>query len=71
MSEHAAPVIKPADDPAFKLPASLAALQKPLLFGGIAALLGGMVLGMIVCYRTPEMPRFGMSAYLDRVPVRA
>ncbi|MEL6109998.1 MAG: hypothetical protein AAFU85_28635 [Planctomycetota bacterium] len=64
MSEHAAPVIKPADDPAFKLPASLAVLQRPLLLGGIAALLGGLVIGMIVSYRTPEMPRFGMSAYL-------
>lgn len=64
MSEHAAPDIKPADHPAFQLPASLSALQTPLLFGGIVALLGGLLIGMFVSYMQPDMPRFGMSAYL-------
>ncbi|MCA9138856.1 MAG: quinol:cytochrome C oxidoreductase [Planctomycetales bacterium] len=63
MSEHAAPAVKPADDPAFQLPASLAGLQLPMLGGGLAMLLIGMGLANAVPAEY-EMPRFGMSAYL-------
>ena len=62
MSEHAAPVVKPADDPAFSLPASLSSLQLPLLGGGLVVLLAGMVLSFRVTDET--MPRFGFSTYL-------
>ena len=62
MSEHAAPAVKPADDPAFQLPASLRSLQMPLLGGGLIALLAGM--GMAFAVSDADMPRFGMSAYL-------
>ncbi|PAY20358.1 hypothetical protein CKO51_06845 [Rhodopirellula sp. SM50] len=62
MSEHAAPAVKPADDPAFQLPASLRGLQMPLLGGGLIALLVGM--GMAFAVSDADMPRFGMSAYL-------
>ncbi|QEG01868.1 hypothetical protein Mal15_59490 [Stieleria maiorica] len=62
MSEHAAPAVKPADDPAFQLPASLRSLQMPLLGGGLVALLIGM--GLAFSVSDADMPRFGMSAYL-------
>ncbi|MCO8123171.1 hypothetical protein NHH03_15590 [Stieleria sp. TO1_6] len=62
MSEHALPTVKPADDPAFQLPHSLAGLQLPLLGGGIIALLIGVVLAFMVS--DDPMPRFGFSAYL-------
>ncbi len=58
MSHHA-PTIKPADDPAFKLPASLNALSIPLCVGGIGALVIGWMLGWFAVDAT-----FGMSAYL-------
>jgi hypothetical protein len=58
MSEHGKPTVKPADDPAFQLPSSLAALWMPLSVGGLIALLVGWGIG----YRVD--PRFGMSAYL-------
>jgi hypothetical protein len=59
MSEHGTPAIKPADDPAFKLPESLAALRTPLCGGGLAALLVGWGLGYFVVGS-----KFGMAAYL-------
>ena len=62
MSEHAAPAIKPADDPAFQLPSFLSGLQLPLLGGGIAALLVGTGLAFSAVDKT--MPRFAMSTYL-------
>ena len=58
MSEHSAPAIKPADDPAFQLPASLASLRIPLLGGGLLAMVIGFGLGF------KESQTFGMSAYL-------
>jgi hypothetical protein len=58
MSDHS-PKIKPADDPAFKLPESLGALSIPLCVGGIAALVIGWMLGWFAVDA-----RFGMSAYL-------
>jgi len=62
MSEHAAPVVKPADDPAFQLPSSLAGLQLPLLLGGLGLLIVG--LGIAFSVGGEEMPRFGFSVYL-------
>ncbi len=62
MSEHAAPAVKPADDPAFQLPASLRSLQMPLLGGGLLALWAGM--GMAFAVSDAALPRVGMSAYL-------
>jgi hypothetical protein len=62
MSEHAAPVVKPADDPGFKLPTSLAGLQMPLLIGGLLALIAGTALAFSA--GGEDMPRFGFSAYL-------
>jgi hypothetical protein len=62
MSEHAAPVVKPADDPAYQLPASLNSLRLPLLGGGLIALLAGIGLGFAAS--SEAMPRFGFSAYL-------
>ncbi|MFK8113841.1 MAG: hypothetical protein AB8B91_16690, partial [Rubripirellula sp.] len=59
MSEHSAPAVKPADDPAFKLPASLAALQLPLCAGGLVALVVGWVIA-----RSTVGTKFAMSAYL-------
>ena len=59
MSEHGAPAIKPADDPAFQLPNSLAALRLPLCGVGIAALL----IGFGLAYLSVDA-EFGMSAYL-------
>ena len=64
MSEHAAPALKPADDPTFKLPASLSGLQMPLLGGGLIALVVGLGLGFMTQSSVEEMPRFGMSVYL-------
>ncbi|MEM9825788.1 MAG: hypothetical protein AAF958_04330 [Planctomycetota bacterium] len=58
MSEHAAPAIKPANDPAFKLPASLASLQLPLLAGGLLLLLVGFGLAY------SNAAKIGFSAYL-------
>ena len=58
MSEHDAPTVKTADDPAFQLPASLAALSLPLCLGGLAALVVGWALGHTV------NASFGMAAYL-------
>lgn len=62
MSEHAAPAVKPADDPAFQLPAALGGMQMPLLGGGLVALVVGM--GLAFSAGDADMPRFGMSAYL-------
>ena len=62
MSEHSAPAIKPTDDPAFKLPASLAALRLPLCAGGLVALLLGWALAT-QCIDA----NFGMSVYLTAV----
>ena len=59
MSEHGAPAIKPADDPAFKLPPTLAALWKPMCIGGAVALVVGWLIG---CNAVDG--RFGMSVYL-------
>ncbi|MDA8745055.1 hypothetical protein N9N28_10525 [Rubripirellula amarantea] len=59
MSEHAAPTVKPADDPAFKLPASLASLSVPLCGGGLVLLVVGWILGNFMV-----SPKVGMSAYL-------
>ena len=59
MSEHAAPAMKPADDPAFTLPASLAGLSVPLCAGGLAALLIGFAIGLF-----GVGSGFGLSAYL-------
>ncbi|MGB7345867.1 MAG: hypothetical protein WBD20_16745 [Pirellulaceae bacterium] len=59
MSEHAPVVVKPADDPAFKLPASLSSLGLPLCVGGAIALVVGLGLGY-----SSIGPKFGMSAYL-------
>jgi len=59
MSEHAAPAPKPADDPAFTLPASLAGLSVPLCGGGLIALLVGFALGYF-----QVDAGFGLSAYL-------
>ncbi len=62
MSKHA-PAIKPADDPAFKLPASLSALSLPLCAGGLVALIVGWVIGTY--FVDSELGvKFGMSAYL-------
>ncbi|TWT80971.1 hypothetical protein CA13_24180 [Planctomycetes bacterium CA13] len=58
MSNHA-PAIKPADDPAFTLPATLSALSIPLCAGGLLALVGGWALGSF-----GVDVQFGMSAYL-------
>jgi len=61
MSEHTAPSIKSVDDPAFKLPASLAALQFPLCIGGLIALcIGWGLASRIGDYGS----NFGMSVYL-------
>ena len=59
MSEHAPAVVKPADDPAFKLPASLSGLSIPLCAGGLIALVLGWAMGFALVG-----PKFGMSAYL-------
>lgn len=57
MSHHAV-TAKPADDPAFQLPAKLAGLFLPLTVVGLLALVAGVFLGSSVG------DRFGMSVYL-------
>lgn len=59
MSHHAAPTVKPADDPAFKLPASLSALSTPLCGGGLVLLVIGWAVGTFLV-----SDKVGMSAYL-------
>ncbi len=59
MSEHGKPAIKTADDPAFQLPESLAALWMPLCIGGLVALAAGLLLA---CFTVGG--KFGMSVYL-------
>ncbi|EMI27131.1 MULTISPECIES: hypothetical protein [Rhodopirellula] len=56
---HKAVAIKPADDPAFQLPASLAGLSLPMIIGGIVALVGGAFFS-----NSAIGGRFGMSSYL-------
>lgn len=58
MTEHGSSK-KPADDPAFQLPSSLASLSIPLCLGGLVAVLAGTLLGIMAVDQ-----RFGMSAYL-------
>ncbi|MGB1926362.1 MAG: hypothetical protein ACPHL6_07520 [Rubripirellula sp.] len=58
MSEHATPQIKPADDPAFQLPASLGALSIPLSIIGLVMLVAGWFMANSI------HARFGMSVYL-------
>ena len=61
MSEHSSPAPKSADDPAFTLPASLAALRLPLCGGG----LGVMLLGWWLARGVGEYgDNFAMSVYL-------
>ena len=71
MSEHSAPALKSADDPAFTLPASLAALRLPLCAGGlIVMLLGWWLASGIGSDDLSEAEaahigaNFGMSVYL-------
>ncbi len=59
MSHHQAVAPKPADDPAFTMPAMLSGLSLPLCIIGLIALVGGTFLGT-----TAVGGRFGMSAYL-------
>ena len=59
MSDHGTASIKSADDPAFKLPESMAALWQPLCIGGAVALLVGWLLGSFMF-----SGRFGMASYL-------
>jgi hypothetical protein len=59
MSEHGTPQVKPADDPAFKLPASLAAMSLPLCAAGLIALVAGYLIGNGVSRQ------FALSAYLS------
>ena len=56
---HHAPVVKPADDPAFRLPAKWAALPLPLMIAGSVLL----VVGFLVAYLLDDI-RVAMSAYL-------
>lgn len=64
MSEHTHK-LKPADDPSFQLPASLAALAVPLGIGGAALLLVGILVGLFVLNDGDiGGKRFTMSAYL-------
>ncbi|TWT67148.1 hypothetical protein [Allorhodopirellula solitaria] len=59
MSHHHAVAPKPADDPAFTMPAMLSGLSLPLCVVGLIALVGGTFLGS-----SAVGGRFGMSAYL-------
>lgn len=59
MSEKAV-TTKPADDPAFTLPASLASLSLPLCGGGLLTLVVGVALGM----KTDGGTQFAAHAYL-------
>lgn len=61
MSEHNAPAPKSADDPAFVLPASLAALRLPLCVVGFILMLAGW----LVASKIGEFgDNFGMAVYL-------
>lgn len=71
MSEHSAPALKSADDPAFMLPASLAALRLPLCVGGLfVMLLGWWLASGVGSDDLSEVEaahigaNFGMSVYL-------
>ncbi len=59
MSHHQAVAPKPADDPAFTMPALLSGMSLPLCIGGLIALVGGAFLGT-----TSLGGKFGMSVYL-------
>lgn len=59
MSDHHPVAVKPADDPAFQLPASMAKLQIPLLVGGLVLLVAGWA---VASYGNG--PKVGLSAYL-------
>ena len=61
MSEHSAPAPKSVDDPAFMLPASLAALRIPLCVGGLIVMLLGWYLANDI---GSDGGNFGMSVYL-------
>lgn len=61
MSEHNAPAPKSSDDPAFMLPASLAALRLPLCVGGLIVMLLGWWLASDI---GDHGENFGMSVYL-------
>ena len=58
MSELGTPAVKPADDPAFKLPPSLAKRWLPLCVAGLVALVAGYFIANGVS------AKFAMSAYL-------
>ena len=59
MSDHAPTIVKPADDPAFKLPPTLAAVRFPLLVGGLVLLIAGWAIAAMT-----NGAKVGMSAYL-------
>lgn len=59
MSQHAAPAVKPADDPAFQLPSGLAAIRFPMLLVGLIVLVIGWALATF-----SNGSKVGMSAYL-------
>ncbi len=59
MSDHAVKV-KPADDPSYQLPSSLASISAPLALGGVALLVIAVILGLVGLGNL----RFTMSAYL-------
>ncbi len=61
MSEHNAPAPKSSDDPAFMLPASLAALRLPLCVGGFLLMLLGWYLANGI---GEHGQNFGLSVYL-------
>ena len=56
---HHAPTVKPADDPAFKLPTSLSGVTVPVLIGGLAAIVVGWAVATF-----GNGTKVGMSAYL-------
>jgi len=59
MSDHHNPAVKPADDPAFQLPSSLAGKWIPMSAIGLIALIGGFLLA-----RGTVDQQFAMSSYL-------
>lgn len=59
MSHHHAVAPKPADDPAFTMPATLSGLSLPMCVVGLLALVGGTFLGS-----SAVGGQFGMTAYL-------
>jgi hypothetical protein len=59
MADHAIKT-KSADDPSYRLPASLAGLSLPLALGGVALLVVGVIVGI---FASPSAT-FAMSAYL-------